>query len=616
MAENGNREPNDFRSRNVRKRREPPIIDASATEVPIDPVEPVSEPTDAVVPTAAAEVRGQDAETASAEAPDTRETAEPVLFGSAMRDPAPASDAPPEPAEPSMTAEPGPVDPAPAAAAADEAPAAASRSSFGTGGSAVPPAAVLPPARSGGGAAPWLLTLSTLALLGALAWVLYTEPQRDGHAEIADLRGRIAALEDRPDPSKLQTSVAALDKRLAEADAGRTALAGTVSGLSTRLDSVAQAAEGAKADADKSATAPTGADALVTVGALAALAAKVDGVDKDLSALSADQARTAKTVADLPKPVAPDFGPVDARVSDLASQLSGKASAFDARLATLDTKANDTDARLNGFDAKVNAVDAKVNGFDARMNAGEARANALESKLNGNAADLGKLQATVAGLPVVDLSPLQAATATLGAEVAALRGQISAAKDGTRVTEARAVGSADEARATPIALVGQAVQRAVVEGRPYAADLDTLKALGAEPDAVAKLQPSAAAGVPTPAALKARWDAVEGDVLSAVKPAQAGSALDRLSAGALSLVQVRKVGAVQGDDAGALVTQIDAALDAGDVPGALAAWAKLPQAGQDRSADWAAAARARVDAMQAAQGLVGRAIATLGRTKS
>ncbi len=81
-------------------------------------------------------------------------------------------------------------------------------------------------------------------------------------------------------------------------------------------------------------------------------------------------------------------------------------------------------------------------------------------------------------------------------------------------------------------------------------------------------------------------------------------------------MQVRQTGATRGDDAGAVVSQVGAALDGGDVPGALAAWGRLPQAGQDRSKDWAAAARARVEAAQAAQGLVARAIATLGKTKS
>ncbi len=630
MAENGNRGPNDFRSRNVRKRREPPIIDASATEVPVDPVEPAAEPSADAAPLPAAEPQAHEAEAATPEAsdgPGMRETAEPVLFGSALRDPSP----PTEPQESSEAApEPAPADavpPSPTAAADEERPAAAPLPERAVPPAAVPPAAV-PPARSGGGAA-WLLGLSNLVLLAALAWTLYTAPQRDGHAELADLRDKVAALEARPDPSQLQAGVAALDKRLGAADADRAALADTVGGLNTRLDAVAQTAQGAKADADKAASAagaaqsdatkaapaPTGAAAVATVGALAALAARVEGVDKTVSTLSADQARTAKAVADLPKPVPPDFGPVDARVATVESQLSGKVAGLGAQLTALDGKSNGSDARLNGFDAKVNAVDGKINGFDARMNAFEARSNGLESKLNGTAADVGKLQAAVAGLPKVDLSPLQASTATLGAEVARMQGQLSAAKDGTRVTEIRAVGDADEARATPIALVGQAVGRAVADGRPYAADLDTLKALGADPEAVAKLQPLAAGGAPTAGALKARWDAVSGDVLAVVKPAQAGNALDRLGVSALSLVQVHRVGAVEGDDPGALVTQIDAALDGGDVPGALAAWTKLPPAGQDRSKDWAAAARARVEAAGAAQGLVGRAIATLGRTR-
>ena len=194
------------------------------------------------------------------------------------------------------------------------------------------------------------------------------------------LRGKVAALEGRPDPSQLQASVAALDKRLGAADADRSTLADTVAGLNTRLDAVAQTAQGAKADADKAASAagaaqsdaakaapaPTGAAAVATVGALAALATRIEGVDKGVAALSADQARTARAVADLPKPVPPDFGPVDARVATVESQLSGKVAGLGAQLTALDGKVNGSDARLNGFDAKVNAVDGKINGFDAR----------------------------------------------------------------------------------------------------------------------------------------------------------------------------------------------------------------------------------------------------------
>ena len=66
MADNGNREPTDtFRRAGGKRRREPPIIDASATEVPAEPASPVAVPEETV----------------------SSEPAEPVLFGSAMRDP-------------------------------------------------------------------------------------------------------------------------------------------------------------------------------------------------------------------------------------------------------------------------------------------------------------------------------------------------------------------------------------------------------------------------------------------------------------------------------------------------------------------------------------------------
>ena len=198
----------------------------------------------------------------------------------------------------------------------------------------------------------------------------------------------------------------------------------------------------------------------------------------------------------------------------------------------------------------------------------------------------------------------------------AIEDRLAASKDGARVTEVRAVGSADEARAAPIALVGGAMQRAIADGRPYAADLESLKALGVKPEALAKLSPSAAGGAPSAATLHDGWEAVEEDVAAALKPAETSSAFDRLTASARSLVQVRRVGAVQGEDPAALLSQIDAALASGDVTGALAVWAKLPAAGKDRSQDWAAAARARVDAVGAAQDIVDRAIASLGPTKS
>jgi len=654
MAENGNRGPNDVRSRGGRKRREPPIIDASATEVPA----------------AAGDSRQDDApDPASSEpepfagsAAEGTSAAEPVLFGSAFRDTPPrhptASRTLQDPVEPETTA-PWPSD-RPADTRATLAPEVGAREVSPEGpvgdgnmhdavtpeshGGPVPPStdedipptvsekpvtAASPATRSGAGRLTGVLGAACLLLLGGIGWLLYSEPQRSGRdqtaASVADLKAKVAALEARPDPARsqgqLQADVAALDKRVAAADTERSGLAETVAGLTTRLEAVAQQAEAAKADADgvsaaaKAAapanappaadTAPPTTSAFATLAGVVALAAKVDDLDTRLGALVGDQGRTAKVVADLPKPIAPDFGPVDAQVA-----------ALDGRITAVDNKLNGSDARLNGFDAKVNGVDGKINGFDARMNGLDVRMNGVEAKVDDEAAQTTRLQSAVTNLPKVDLAPLQTATAALDGRVGAVESQLAAPKDGGRLTEARAVGSADETKATPIALVGQAVQSAILDGRPYGKELDALKALGAEPETIAKLSPMATQGAPTPATLKDGWDAVQGDVLAAVKPPEAGGALDRLAASARALVRVRRVGAVQGDDPAAIVSQVDAALAAGDVATALAAWDRLPDTGKDPSRDWASSAREEVDAAAAAQSLVGRAIATLGRVKS
>ncbi len=636
MADNGNREPTDtFRRAGGKKRREPPIIDASATEIPAEPASPV------VVP----------------DEPVSSEPAEPVLFGSAMRDPAQrsreaAGDAPPsdlpksdEPVSesPAESSDPG-VD-REAASPTPSPPSNEPESSLTSRPDTVTPSFEAP-ARPASGLVPALLGLVVLALLGTVAWLLFTGPQRSGRDElagtVADLQTKVAALEARPDSGQMSGTVADLDKRVGAADADRTGIAQALAQLTKRVDGLDQQVQATKAAAEPKpaeTAAPPAAEpkpaepAFATLAAVAALAAKVDSIDGRINGLANDQGDTAKTLADLPKPAPVDLGPIASRIAAGEATLNG-----------LDNKVNGSDARLNGFDAKINGIDGKVNGFDARMNGFDARVNGieakandvagLESKLQATVADLpkidlqplqaatgalddkvAKLQTSVADLPKVDLQPLQTATGSLDGRVAKIEADLSAAKDGARITEARAVGSADESRAAPIAVVGQALQRAIADGRPYASDVAALKALGGEPEAVSRLAPLADTGVPSVASLKGQWDDMKESVLAAVKPGQSTNPFDRLAASARALVEVKRVGTVSGSDPVAIVSQVDDALDRSDVADALMEWKKLPEAGQHASQGWADTASSRLDAEMAARDLVARAIATLGHAK-
>jgi hypothetical protein len=82
------------------------------------------------------------------------------------------------------------------------------------------------------------------------------------------------------------------------------------------------------------------------------------------------------------------------------------------------------------------------------------------------------------------------------------------------------------------------------------------------------------------------------------------------------LVRVRSAGEKQGSDPAALASQIQAALDRGDLARAHDLWTKLPDRAKARSQDWARALEARLAADNAAQSLASEAIARLAKPRS
>ena len=562
MAENGNRGPNESfrRNQSSRKRREPPIIDATATEL--------SEADKEAGATAQPDVEpGREGEAARMDETGPGDHAEPVLFGAGMRNgpagvdepvaSAPAVEEAPESRETSP-APPSEVDPAVSSAAdfADSDPAAANREaeSHAMGEAAGAP----PPRPSRRSPMSILLGILVLALLGSIAGLLYTEPQRTRSGELsaslAAVQGKVAALEARPDPAKTNAEVATLGRRTDALDSQLTSLKSAIADLNSRLGAIA-----AETDASKARLAASGQTASEPQQAatarpappadLTALSSRVDELAQRIDAVRSEPPAAA------PPPPPTDLAPMEGRIADL-------------------------DRRMGDLGRRIDLV-----------------------------------AGTVASVPKFDPGPLQASIAALEHRLAPLEASLTAPKAGDRVTEARAVGSADATRAAPLAVVAQALDKALSEGRPFASELDALRGLGVEETTLAHLTPMAAKGAPTLEALKTRWAALDKDVLAASRPKGSDNVLDRWAAEARSLVQVRRVDAASGEDPGSTVSRIGAALDRGDLAGALADWAKLPEAGRRASQDWAAEAQARLDAETTAQALLTRAITMLANAK-
>jgi hypothetical protein len=269
-----------------------------------------------------------------------------------------------------------------------------------------------------------------------------------------------------------------------------------------------------------------------------------------------------------------------------------------------------TRADLTAADAvrQVQAVSEKVAGFEGRLAALETATSGL-SALTEKVTALEKLEDTnrsrienlenampaagSGGDGGVALGPIEARLAaaegtltTLGDRIGALTGRVEeiAARPPPAVESERA------ARAIAIGLLRQGAG----SGQGFAADLAMLKALGLDGEAVAALEPLATNGAPTVATLQAAFPGVADAILAASSelPPDAGF-IDRFLSFGSGLVTVRPVGPIEGDTPDAVVSRMQAAVSRGDLATALEERGKLPPAGQNASATWAAAAADR-----------------------
>ena len=124
---------------------------------------------------------------------------------------------------------------------------------------------------------------------------------------------------------------------------------------------------------------------------------------------------------------------------------------------------------------------------------------------------------------------------------------------------------------------------------------------------MAPLEPFAASGVPTKAALARQLTALIPAMLKAsgAQKPPAGF-LERLQANAGSLVRIKPVNAPAGDQPSDVLARIEVAAANADIAGALADLGKLPAAARAPAQAWIAKAKARQQALAAARAFGGR----------
>jgi hypothetical protein len=167
----------------------------------------------------------------------------------------------------------------------------------------------------------------------------------------------------------------------------------------------------------------------------------------------------------------------------------------------------------------------------------------------------------------------------------------------------------NRSRANALALTVGQLEAAIDEARPYQSQIQTLTAMtedSAAPgddaieQALRALEPGAAAGVPSIAALRQSFQPVANEIVHAARAPDGDNLIDRATDNLMRLVTVRPVGDdVRGDTAEARVARAEAALDKGDLASAVAELEQLDGRPAEAAADWLSQAKLRLGADQA-----------------
>lgn len=266
---------------------------------------------------------------------------------------------------------------------------------------------------------------------------------------------------------------------------------------------------------------------------------------------------------------------------------------------------------LGDLDAREARLRSQVAAITPRLDALERTIAEMRKSVDGIAARPDQANAERTDQLAERLARLesQAANATsLAQQVRALEVTTAAARDAASKLSTTVLG------------VGQ-LSQAVEGGGSFVRQLAAVRALGGDDpeiaQAAAALEPHATSGIPTLAALRARFPETA-DAVARAEPATAGDGwtdkvIDRLA----SLVSVRRTGtaALASGGVDGILAQAETALAAGDLAGAVDALQGLSGAPARAAGDWLALARTRLDAEKLLVTLQQRAIARLSAAK-
>jgi hypothetical protein len=301
----------------------------------------------------------------------------------------------------------------------------------------------------------------------------------------------------------------------------------------------------------------------------AALAARVDAVEKRPVPPSVDAEATKSALGALGRRVEQIENTVNARLAEIEKRPAAPGIDVDAIKSAESALAR----RFDQLEAAVAATKAGLQQFEQRLGVADTQSSARAAS---ETAELQKNQQEV--------SRLGGVAADLANRLRALEQQM------------QSQGVAERTDAA-LAMVLLQIREAVDQARPFPAEYTALKALARDPGLVAGVEPLAEAaqsGVPSRAVLSRRLSELAGQVATATEPPPESDWGAQTLARLRALVTIRRIDGASQTGPEAAVSGAQAALARGDLAGAVAALDPLSGANAEAVRPWLRMARDRL----------------------
>ena len=297
---------------------------------------------------------------------------------------------------------------------------------------------------------------------------------------------------------------------------------------------------------------------------------------------------------------------LEARIAELEAGLAQAETALESAAsdgggeadAALGQRLDETADALN---EGISSLSARIDGLDGTLETLTGRLDTLEAQGFAGGAGGEEAAAAISGYRE-EMTALREALDAQQSQNEALAGKVeaAAAEAEARIAEAeaRAAELAEQARGADAVVAFSRLRSGVETGQPYTAALDALSG-ASDAELPEVLTANAASGVPSLAELQDSFAEAAREGLSASLKATVGDDVgSRFSAFVMAQVGARSLAPQEGDDPDAVLSRAEAALDAGDLGGALSELDALPEAGRTAMADWIAAAETRLAALE------------------